>query len=401
MRSEQPPDKALSVEVIRSQADGACRSVDVTESTIVPRDPEIDAGPQKQRIALVCAESSGVVDGIHDYTIQLADALGHVEGVSASVLGREAFGAPLDAYDSLVLQYNPFMWGRWGFAPWLPAAVLRARRKRSALVVGLMVHEPYVPMVNWRWTLMGLWQRSQLLALHTLADVVFASIEAWASRLDRLQPRKPTYHLPVGSNLPDMRLRRREARARLGATDETVVVATFGTAHPARQLDYVVASANAVADTGAPTIVQNLGAGAPALPGIAPSVRVSEPGYQSAAALAKRLAATDVFLAPFIDGVSTRRSTVMAALQHGLPIVGTEGDLTDESLRTSGRALRLVPIERKDLFVAAVRRLASRPQEREAQRMAARKLYDERFDWAVIASELLGHLSTSEAVAPA
>ena len=113
---------------------------------------------------------------------------GSLDGVSADVVGRDAFDAELAAYDAVVVQYNPFMYGRWGFAPWLPAALWRARRSRGAPEIALMVHEPYVPMVNWRWALMGLWQRSQLLALYGMADVVFASIDSWAAMLGRLRP---------------------------------------------------------------------------------------------------------------------------------------------------------------------------------------------------------------------
>jgi glycosyltransferase involved in cell wall biosynthesis len=247
-------------------------------------------------------------------------------------------------------------------------------------------------MVNWRWALMGLWQRSQLFALHTVSDVVFASIEVWAATLARLWPRKPTHHLPVGSNLPDMRPCRAETRASLGATDGTVVISAFGTAHPARQLDYIAEAVNAVADSGVRIIVQNLGAGAPALPGINHGVCVSQPGYQSPVALAERLAATDLFLAPFVDGVSTRRTTVMAALQHGLPIIATDGERTDETLRRSDQAIRLAPVVRKDLFVEAALRLALRRDERDELRAGARQLYTERFDWPVIARGLLARL---------
>ncbi len=156
-------------------------------------------------IALVCRESHGEIDGIRDYTVQLADALRRFEGVSAEVLGPGALNGTLVDYDTVVLQYNPFMYGRWGFTPWLPAALLRMRRRHPTLEVALMVHEPYVPMINWRWTLMGIWQRSQLFALRAVADPVFASIDAWTSTLGEMRPRRVVHHLPVGSNLPDRR----------------------------------------------------------------------------------------------------------------------------------------------------------------------------------------------------
>jgi len=109
--------------------------------------------------------------------------------------------------------------------------------------------------------------------------------------------------------------------------------------------------------------------------------------------LAESLSATDIFLAPFIDGVSTRRTTVMAALQHGLAVIGTDGPLTDPAFRESDDALRLVPVEREDLFVDAALKLASPRGEREQVSRAARRLYDECFDWPIIAEALLSHLS--------
>src|SRR4029453_3959065 len=65
-----------------------------------------------------------------------------------------SFASGLKGYDAVVVQYNPFMYGRWGFAPWLPLGLWRLRGRKAVGRIALMVHEPYVPMVNWRWTLM-------------------------------------------------------------------------------------------------------------------------------------------------------------------------------------------------------------------------------------------------------
>jgi len=369
----------------------------LTAATVPSGTPVVET-PTTEVIALVCNASLGEIDGIRDYTVQLAAALGRFEGISAEVLGPGALNGALVDYDAVVLQYNPFMYGRWGFAPWLPVALFRTQRRHPTLKVALMVHEPYVPMINWRWTLMGIWQRSQLLALRALADPVFASIDAWTSILGRMRPRKAVYHLPVGSNLPDRRPYREHVIFSIGATTETLILSTFGTARPTRRLEYVAAAVNAIANSGVPTILLNLGAGAPAIEGVASSVRVLAPGPQSPSALAELLSATDLFLAPFVDGVSTRRTTVMAALQHGLAVIGTDGRLTDPVLRESDQALRLVPVAREDLFVDVTRELASRQREREEIRRAARRLYDEHFDWPIIAESLLRYLSPGTAV---
>jgi glycosyltransferase involved in cell wall biosynthesis len=255
------------------------------------------------------------------------------------------------------------------------------------------VHEPYVPMVNWRWTLMGLWQRCQLAAALWESHLAFVSIDPWARSLRKLPFARPTFHLPVGSNLPDMRAARSAQRMQLNADDDTVVIATFTTGIPGRLVSHVAAAIDEVARTGQKILVLNLGAGAPRLDGaIAEPVELIEPGRLPSEELASNLAASDLFLAPFIDGVSTRRTTVMAALQHGVPVVGTSGFLTDRIFRDAANQLRLVPVESPQAFAAAAVHLVSNPVERVALGTAGRELYERSFDWPVIAKELLSRL---------
>jgi glycosyltransferase involved in cell wall biosynthesis len=356
-----------------------------------------------ERIALLCNESAGRVDAIRDSTFCLAEAL-HRQGLAAHVWLRRAerkwsvavvdgpSGPPGEAfdprnYDAVVLQYNPFLFGKWGFAPWLPAKLWRWRRAADTQLA-LMVHEPYVPMLNWKWVLMGAWQRAQLEAARLGVDVVFASIEAWAGLLQARRPVRPTFHLPVGSNLPDRRDARVAARERLRITD-TVVLASFGTNHPSRLPEYIVHAANDVSEAVGDVLLLNLGTGTLHGGSLSASVRLYEPGRLPEDDLATWLSAADLFLAPFADGVSTRRSSVMAALQHGLPVVGTDGYLTDGILRRSTAALRLFPVDRPDLFAEAVVELAKAPDERLAAARAARALYEASFDWPVLARRLL------------
>jgi hypothetical protein len=170
------------------------------------------------RLALVCSASLGQVNAIRDHSFRLARAL-EASGVAAHVWLRRADGSwslPTETkggepwrsqsllpdpceYDALIVQYNPFMYGRWGFAPWLPLELVRLRSSRRRARIALMVHEPYVPMANWKWILMGGWQRAQLEAVRLSADIVFASIEAWTRMLHARRPFRQAVHLPAGS----------------------------------------------------------------------------------------------------------------------------------------------------------------------------------------------------------
>jgi glycosyltransferase involved in cell wall biosynthesis len=330
------------------------------------------------------------VDAIREYSRRLVEALTATGAVDAELrLG----GLARAQAAAVVLQYNPFSYGRWGFAPQVPIALARLRLAPRRPKLAVMVHEAYVPMEGMRWTLMGAWQRAQLFAIRLSAKVIFASSGPLAERLARLRPARPTHHLPVASNLPDHRSERGRARSALGADAETLVLTAFGTGHPSRSLDLVAAAANPLAQASRDLLLLNLGAGTPPIPGVDPSIRVHAPGLSPPGELASALAATDIYLAPFEDGVSTRRTTLMAALQHGLPVVGTDGELTDDLLRAN---LALTPVDRPDLFAAAVAELANDAGVRAQAGARARRLYEQSFDWPVIANHLLVALGLVE-----
>jgi glycosyltransferase involved in cell wall biosynthesis len=257
----------------------------------------------------------------------------------------------------------------------------------------MMVHEPYVPMVNWRWTLMGMWQRCQLAASLWGAHVAFASIQAWSESLARLPFAPEIFYLPVGSNLPDARTARRNERKRLGANADFFIVAAFSTGVAGRAISYVPSAVNAIAQAGREVILLNLGAGAPSLrESISREVRLLQPGRLPSERVAEQLATADLFLAPFVDGVSSRRTTVMAALQHSIAVVGTRGFLTDE-LFVRSDALELVEVGDEAGFAEAAVRLALNSDRRAKLGEAGRKLYERRFDWPIVAQELVRHVT--------
>jgi glycosyltransferase involved in cell wall biosynthesis len=364
------------------------------------------------RFALICRYNAGQPDGIWDHTKKFADALVRSEKIHVDIHARLSAGDwltlrvgrgltrsgvrrrledGLEKYEVVILQYNPFMYGRWGFAPWLLRA-LDLKRRAPHTRVALMVHETYVPMLSWRWTVMGLWQRAQLLALHLEADATFVANQVWAAELAKGWLRRKTHYLPVGSNVPDMSAQKETHRRELRISTGTIVLAAFGQNHPSRLADYIVCAANAAAAAAGSVVLLNLGDGIRGLTGLDKRVALYSPGYLPAKKLARYLSVADIYLAPFIDGVSTRRGTLMAALQHGLAVVGTEGPLTDKLLLSSRDALRLVPVGRPELFAETVRKLTTTQDDRRALGERARFLYQSCFDWPVLARRLTSAL---------
>jgi glycosyltransferase involved in cell wall biosynthesis len=341
------------------------------------------------RLLVLYDGQGAATDALVDHSHRLVETL-RGEGVDAELRLRSERRPWIDRDAAAVfVQYNPFSYGRWGFAPSMIAALWRLRLRHRRPRIALMVHEPYVPMTTWRSVLMGLWQRLQLRLLARAADHVFCSTELFAKQLAARHYSPRVRHLPVASNLPDMRRFRAAERDRLGVPDAGLVVAMLGTGHPSRLAGHLERAVKAITDGGDSVTVLNLGDGAPTLRGQTSGVRIHEPGRQPADALARQLASADLFLAPFVDGVSTRRTSVMAALQHAVPVVGTDGSITDSLLRRHRDAICLIPVDGAERFADAAAGLVLDPDRRQALGQAGRTLYEQCLDWPIIARSLV------------
>ena len=337
---------------------------------------------------LVVYRDTGGVDAIAEHSRRLVAALeqaGHParyidDGLTSA--RRHAAGPPW-----ILLQYNPFSFGRWGVAPSLIGDALRLRRRTGARFA-VLVHEPWGDRYDWRSTLMSTYQRVQLRTLLLGADVVMATTEGRARML-----RRDALYVPVGSNITPVETPAPTARARLGVSDDTLVLALFGTGHPSRALDDAEVAVNALAERdGVRSMrVLNLGRGAPPLR-LRAGIEVDRPGQLAAEELSWRLSASDVLLLPFTDGVSTRRTTLMAGLAHGVAIVGSRGANTDELLTRRPDALVLTPSGDGAAFARALADVSADRRRLRAIGEAGRRLYRDQFDWPVIARRVASAL---------
>lgn len=126
-----------------------------------------------------------------------------------------------------------------------------------------------------------------------------------------------------------------------------------------------------------------------------PTDRVTFAAGLASADVSRRLASARVGLAPYIDGVSTRRSSVAALVAHRLPLVGLDGALTDSWLRESG-AFLLSGLDEPAAFVANVDRLLDDEACRGELSAAAARLFEARLSWDRIAD---AYLATAGAAA--
>jgi glycosyltransferase involved in cell wall biosynthesis len=82
---------------------------------------------------------------------------------------------------------------------------------------------------------------------------------------------------------------------------------------------------------------------------------------------------------PYPDGITTRRTSAMAALSHGRPVVTNQGVLT-EPIWSSSSAVAIVPEHDLRAFAESVSGLLNNNLERAQLGLKAKELYLECFD---------------------
>jgi glycosyltransferase involved in cell wall biosynthesis len=107
--------------------------------------------------------------------------------------------------------------------------------------------------------------------------------------------------------------------------------------------------------------------------------RVHATGALDAPEVSAHITACDLMLQPYPDGVSTRRTSALAALAHGRALVTTSGALT-ETVWAERRAAALVPVGDSNSIAAAAASLLTEPAARADLAIRGQSLYMERFD---------------------
>jgi glycosyltransferase involved in cell wall biosynthesis len=115
--------------------------------------------------------------------------------------------------------------------------------------------------------------------------------------------------------------------------------------------------------------------------------RVRATGTLAAADVSRHLQACDVMLQPYPDGVSSRRTTMVALLAHGKPVVANDGRLTDAIWRDAA-GVELVPSADAGQLAAAVGALLDDAGRRARLGAAASRLHERVFDVAHIIETL-------------
>ena len=319
-----------------------------------------------------------VSNGVH-----IHPELGRMTGKDLRSVGRllDRFASPR----RLLVQWVPHGFGcrsmNLAFCIWI------RRRARRGDQIDVMVHEPYLAFWD------GSLRQTAAAAVHRLMTIVLASaasriwvaIPMWERRwrpyaLGRgvafeWLPIPSTLSVPTADGVRAVR----EQYARAG----TQIVGHLGTYGPA-VVELLREALPALLSASPSTVALLLGQGGEALrarlaadhPRLA--ARVLATGSLPHKDLARYVACCDLLLQPYPDGVSTRRTSAMAGLALGVPIVTTTGHLTEPLWAETG-AVVLVDVKNPETMAQEASRLLADVSARRQLSARGREMYERQF----------------------
>ena len=371
--------------------------------------------------AIITGEYPPQKGGVSDYSCLLANALAeagdkvhvfapevlapspHHSGVhvqrlaghfSARALGQlDAELKQISPPPTLLVQYVPHAFGMKAMN--LPFCLWLWRRRNQRIWV--MFHE-----------VLCRFRRGQGLRRHVLAAMtwlmaalvarsaerLFVSIPAWQDLLRRVAPHQPqATWLPVFSNLQDgpnpepVRLRRYIAADRtaillghfgtcggeIGSCLE-VVVPMLLAADARRRFLFIGADGSSLAG--------KLQIQYPEL-----QMRIISSGTLTAGAARDWIAACDLLIQPYPDGISSRRGSAMAGLALQVPVLTNCGSLSEPLWRGSG-AVALADDCAPTAFVRFTEKLLGEPDRLGELAVRGRHLYDEKFELSKVVARM-------------
>ena len=310
-------------------------------------------------------------------------------------------------YQTAAFDLNPAI----NLLPWY----LRRRAPRPSIVTTFHdLHEPYLfpkagPVRRWVTRMLG--RHSDSLIFTTQADR-----EKWGAAGDPNIPssqKTPTHRIDIGATIAEVPItaeRRQALRAECGVAQNAFLVGFFGFVNHTKGLDTLFKAVRLLRDRQIPVQVLIVGG---SLGDSDPTNAVYKEhlehiirrldldmgdillstGYLEAADASRALATCDALALPFTDGVSLRRTSLLAALDHGLPVVTTYPKHPTPELQESD-ALLLVPPDDPRALSDALHRLYENPAQGEILSAAARQ-FARRFSWPRIAEHTLAVYSAA------
>lgn len=274
----------------------------------------------------------------------------------------------------------------------------------SGDVVELMVHEPFLRVggsVKQRTAAIA--QRLMIISLLLAASRVWVSQPYWWTLLRPfgLGRKMNVGWLPLPSNVPLQTDPDRVAEIRSENTGSTWWIGHFGLFGPGKD-SYFSPYVEALLDRKPDIAVRLVGLGCGRT---RDSILKRRPAFETRLVAIEgvrkdqavcHLAACDVLVQPYVDGVSSRRTSIMAGLALGIATVTHEGEST-ESLWKDSEAVLLAGPSPSD-YAEAIAALLEDPELRSRLGEKAVDLYERRFHIRYVVARLREPFSTAAPV---
>jgi glycosyltransferase involved in cell wall biosynthesis len=315
--------------------------------------------------------------------------------------------------DILHIQYQAAAFDLGGWVNWLPWYL---KKRGIATRIVTTFHDLRVPYIfpkagSFRW--------KSMLALARYSDAVICTNREDLKQLSTINsqspnspaplppcpPAPPLTLIPLGSNVepqPPADFERVTWRKKYDADEKTLLLAYFGFLNESKGGEELVETLALLRQQGHDArlllIGGDVGHADPTNVAYAQKVQalvdrrhladfVYRTGYTGLPEVSANLLAADVIVMPYRDGVSFRRTTLIAALRHGCPVVSTYP--ADPSLIPEirpGENMLLVPPRNAAALAQAAAQLADDPALRQKLALGSKQLGD-LFEWGKIAGD--------------
>ena len=328
---------------------------------------------QGDQVHVWCSGPGQADPGLPD--VEVHPQLGNLDPLALWRVGRAINQFPKPRH--IVLQWVPhgFGWRSMNlpFCFWM-----WGRSRLRGDDVGIMVHEAFLGFRegNWRQDAAALVHRAMTIVLMHAARRIFVSTPRWerAWKPYGLGRRIQFSWLPLSSTVPVVNnlAAIAEIRARYAMADQRIVGHFGSFAWPITpMLEAIVPSLLEKCER---TIILLIG---PRGAEFRDRLLQKNPQHQgrihatggisaSDPRLSAHLSACDLMIQPYPDGVSSRRTSLLAPLAHGVPIVTTSGPFTEPLWLETGGVKTVAPEDTQAFVSEACRLLADEPLRKDA-----------------------------------
>jgi glycosyltransferase involved in cell wall biosynthesis len=288
---------------------------------------------------------------------------------------------------TVILQYTCWLYSPQGFNLALIPFWQQCSEHFQTILVA---HETYYWSFKYPGTwLKGIVQQYVLQQLVRYSDHICCSSERYICQLRRYaQKENKIFPLPIPSNVPPEPLSKQDRLAlhqSLGLTPDPQPVLTLFGCYASIQQSWLSRLDRRLQELGKPVVWLLLGdAKKIAEPLHNPVIR---PGFLDAIDLSHHLQLSDLMLLPHEFGISAKRTSLMAALEHGIPVIGTNGQLTDSFFHEI-ESVRLVSDQDYPAFEIEVLNFLDRPSSLSDLVESGQDYYEKHLSWAVVAKTL-------------